>query len=486
MRLRKYQNSVISQARTALETYDAPVLVLPTGAGKTVIFCEIAKKAINKGNNVLILVHRRELLKQASQKLAAINVDHGIIAAGFKPKDSPIQVASVQTLVRRFETINWCPSIIIIDEAHHAVAGSWHKILNHWSGAKRIGCTATPIRLDGRGLKDFFDLIIQGPSIPELVSQGYLCDHKVFSTPIIPDLRKVRTRAGDYDIKQLDKVMTEDKTITGDAVEQYKKHADGLPAVAFCVSVHHAEVVKDSFIKAGYKAALITGDMKMEDRDQVIDDLTTGAIQILVSIDVISEGFDLPSVSACILLRPTRSLGLYMQQVGRILRPQKGKTAIVLDHVKNTIIHGFVDTPREWDLNSKAKRKKLDEVAPRVTVCEACYATYTPQPICPICGHEKEIKRKEIDQVDGDLVELKRSTLSKVTQKKSEKSPLSRLQAKLKAQLNIQSIRDKARERQREQAKARTLEDLQALGRKRGYSPGWAYMIYNSRKPKRR
>ena len=254
--------------------------------------------------------------------------------------------------------------------------------------------------------------------------------------------------------------MTEDKTITGDAVEQYKKHADGLPAVAFCVSVHHAEVVKDSFIKAGYKVALITGDMKMEDRDQVIDDLTTGAIQILVSIDVISEGFDLPSVSACILLRPTQSLGLYMQQVGRILRPQKGKTAIVLDHVKNTIIHGFVDTPREWDLNSKAKRKKLGEVAPRVTVCEACYATYTPQPICPICGHEKEIKRKEIDQVDGDLVELKRDNY------------LSRLEI--------------AKKRDREKAKARTLAELQLLGQKRGYKPGWAYMIYNSRKPKRR
>ena len=251
-----------------------------------------------------------------------------------------------------------------------------------------------------------------------------------------------------------------DKAIIGDAVEQYEKHAKGLQAVAFCVSIHHANVVKDSFVKAGYKAAIITGDMKMDDRDQVINDLTTGKIQILVSIDVISEGFDLPLVSACILLRPTQSLGLYMQQVGRILRPQPGKLAIVLAHVKNTIVHGFVDTPREWDLKSKAKRKKPGEVAPRVTVCEVCYATYRPQPVCPVCGHIKETKRKEIDQVDGDLVELKRDNY------------LSRLEI--------------AKKRDREKAKARTLAELQLLGQKRGYKPGWAYMIYNSRKPKRR
>ncbi len=481
MQLRNYQFEAVSKLRSAFEIYDAPLLVMPTGAGKTVVFCEIAKNATEKGNNVLILVHRRELIKQASQKLAAIDVEHGIIAAGFKPKHSPVQVASVQTLIRRYDRMQWCPSIIIIDEAHHAIAGSWNKILNHWGEAKRIGVTATPIRLDGKGLKDFFDVIIQGPSIPELVAENYLSPHKVFTAPLLPDLRRVRTRAGDYDIKQLDEVMN-DKAIIGDAVEQYEKHAKGLQAVAFCVSIRHANVVKDSFIQAGYKAAIITGDMKMKDRDQVIDDLTTGKIQILVSIDVISEGFDLPLVSACILLRPTQSLGLYMQQVGRILRPQPGKIAIVLDHVKNTIVHGFVDTPRKWDLNSKAKRKKLGEVAPRVTVCEVCFATYRPQPICPICGYEKEIKERELEQVDGDLVELKRSTLSKITEKKPKNSRLARLQAKL----NIQSIRDKARERQREQAKARTLADLQALGLKRGYSPGWAYMIYNSRKPKRR
>jgi superfamily II DNA or RNA helicase len=147
-----------------------------------------------------------------------------------------------------------------------------------------------------------------------------------------------------------------------------------------------------------------------------------------------------------------------MQQVGRILRPQPGKLAIVLDHVKNTIVHGFVDTPREWDLKSKAKRKKPGEVAPRVTVCEVCYATYRPQPVCPVCGHIKETKRKEIDQVDGDLVELKRD----------------------KPWLAGRERRDV------EKAQARTLEALQALGRKRGYKEGWAFMVYDMRKRKRR
>ncbi len=464
MEERRYQVEAIDLLRNHIGAgRRAPLLVMPTGSGKTVIFSEIAKKATKKGNNVLILVHRRELIKQASRKLTDIGVEHGVIAAGFKPSKKTINVASVQTLVRRLEKIVWKPNLIIIDEAHHACAGSWDKILKHWPDAIKLGVTATPMRLDGRGLADYFDQIVLGPLIPALVKDKYLAPHRVFAPPFRADLSKIKTRGGDYAKDQLSQVMIDEAaTIMGDAVEQYRKHANGLPAIAFCVDVRHANFVTDRFNKAGYRAALITGTMKMDDRDQVIDDLTTGKIQILVSIDVVSEGFDLPLVSACILLRPTKSLGLYMQQVGRILRPQPGKTAIVLDHVRNTVTHGFIDETRDWDLNSKRKKNR-GEAAPGVTVCEVCFAVYPSiERTCPVCGHERPSKKKELNFMAGDLVELKREALS------------------------FRSVRRKTRARHREQAKARTLADLQALGLKRGYSPGWAYMIYNSRKPKRR
>ena len=184
MEQRKYQTEAIQNCRNSFgQGTKAALLVMPTGAGKTVVFSQITQSALDKNNNVLILVHRRELIKQASEKLAAINVDHGIIAAKFKPKDSPTQIASVQTLVRRLDTTKFKPSLIIIDEAHHAVAGSWSKILNHYPDAIRLGVTATPCRLDGRGLKEFFDDLILGPTIPELVEQGYLSPHRVFAAP---------------------------------------------------------------------------------------------------------------------------------------------------------------------------------------------------------------------------------------------------------------------------------------------------------------
>ena len=331
MELREYQVKTISKTANSLrQGNQAPLIVLPTGAGKTVIFSEISKRAVQKNNNVLILVHRRELIKQASQKLANIKVPHGIIAAGFKPSPHQIQVASVQTIVRRLNSTSFKPALIIIDEAHHSVAGSWKKVLDHFPNAKRIGVTATPCRLSGEGLREMFDDLILGPTVKKLVKAGFLSPHKVFGAPQKINFKKVKMRGGDYATDQLAEEMLK-ADITGDAVKQYQKHANGLPAIAFCVNVEHAESVKAKFNNSGIKADIITGSMNTDDRDQVINGLSTGKIQVLVSIEVVSEGFDLPAVSTAILLRKTASLGLYLQQVGRILRPQENKTAIVLD-----------------------------------------------------------------------------------------------------------------------------------------------------------
>ncbi len=454
MELRSYQLQAIASTRIAVMQSDRALLVMPTGSGKTVVFSEICRLANEKNKQVLILVHRRELVTQASDKLTKAGVKHGIIAAGFDPSNQPVQVASVQTLIRRLNSGSFTPDLIIIDEAHHAVAGSWDKIIGHFSDAKIIGVTATPSRLDGRGLGSHFSTLVSGPSVAQLTKLGFLSPHRVFAPPVIADLSNVKTRAGDYANDQLSAAMDR-PTITGDAIGHYRRLADGLPAIAFCCSIAHAKSVCESFNKAGYRAKLVTGKMPMEERDEAISGLADGRTQVLCSVDVVSEGTDVPAVSAAILLRPTQSEALYLQQVGRILRPQPGKIAIVLDHVGSTLKHGFVDDVRAWSLDSKPKRKK-DDLAPSVRQCPMCFAAFKPQPVCPMCGHEFPVKeRRELTQREGELREMRRQ------------DALERIEKK---------------EKRKEIGRARTLPELLALAKKKGYKPGWAYKIFYGRR----
>ena len=454
MQLRSYQIKAIDSLRYSFNTKGkkSPLLVMPTGAGKTVVFAAISKAISQNEKNVLILVHRRELIDQASKKLKNIGVNHGVIAAKYESSQNNIQIASVQTLVRRLVTNTFKPHYIIIDEAHHAAAGSWRKIIEHFKDAYKIGCTATPIRLDGRGLADYFDDLVRGPGVAKLIKEKYLAPYKVFAPPLKINLDKVKTLGGDYQKKELEKQI-DSADIIGDAVQQYKKHADGLPAIAFCISIKHATDVCNKFKDAGYKAAIVHGEMKVDDRDKAIKGLGNGKIQILTSVDVISEGTDVPDVSAAILLRPTKSEGLYLQQVGRVLRPKPDKTAIILDHVNSTRTHGFVDDKREWSLHSQKKKKKKGEVAPHVETCKKCFATYKPTPVCPVCGYEAENRERFIKQEEGELEELKR----KETEKKQQKLLI---------------------------ATAKTLEELEMVAKILGYKKGWAYRVFESRKNK--
>jgi len=458
MQLRDYQTKAISDLRTSFQKGNkAPLLVMPTGSGKTVVFAEISKRLRQNKNNVLILVHRKELIDQASKKLKAIKVNHGIIAAKYKASKSSIQIASVQTLVRRLSSNTFTPNYIIIDEAHHAAAGSWDKILANFPDAYKIGCTATPIRLDGRGLKDYFDDLVASHSISNLIELKYLASYKVFAPPLKLNLDKVKVLAGDFQKKDLEEKMDK-ANIVGDAVKQYKKYADGLPAIAFCISIKHATDVCNQFKSAGYKSAIVHGAMSTDERDEVIKGLGNGKIQVLTSVDVISEGTDCPNVSVAILLRATKSEGLYLQQVGRILRPQSNKTAIILDHVNATRTHGFVDDERNWSLDSEKKTKKKGQQAPSVETCKKCFACYKPTPKCPVCGYEAQTRERFIKQEEGELVELK-----KKQQQETEKQ-----------------------QQQQLIGTARTLEELEMVAKILGYKKGWAYRVHESRKNKKK
>lgn len=456
--LRDYQSKAVEAVREAYRTGSkAPLLVAPTGAGKTVIFSYITATAAAKGNRAMILVHRAELLTQTHKALVKMGVEHGLVAAGRTPDPTQIvQVASVQTLIRRLDKFQ-PPDLIIVDEAHHASAGSWQTIIKAYPNARLLGVTATPARLDGKGLSASFDRLINGPEVIDLIEQGWLC-RPVYYAPSTVDMTGAKTTAGDWNKKEAEERTNKPK-ITGDAVTHYQRLCAGSPAVVFCVSVAHAESVADAFNAAGYKAAVLDGTLAPEVRAARVSALASGDLQIITSCDIISEGFDLPKVTAAILLRPTQSLSLHLQQIGRVLRPSENKPrAYILDHVGNCLRHGFAEEPREWSLDGikkKSKREKEDDVE-RYKQCPSCFAVHLPAPACPQCGHTYEAKPRTLEEVDGTLTEL---------------------------QVDFEAMRLKREERQR-QGRAQSIDDLIALGRSRGYKnpQAWARFVFKGRR----
>lgn len=439
MQLRNYQQDAITEIRQAFAKHRRVLYQLPTGAGKTVIFCEIARQAVNKGKRVLVIVHRQELLRQTISKVSAACIPWGAIAQNYPMQlEWPLQIAMVQTAARR-DIGSY--DLIICDEAHHAVAGSWNTIIETQPQAYILGVSATPCRLDGKGLGDAFDVLLEGVVMSQLIEAGYLCAPKVYAASVA-DLTGVRRIAGDYNRGDLDAAMDKPK-ITGDAVAEYRKLADGKPAIVFCVSVQHAERVAEQFRAEGYRADAVDGSLADDERKRRINGLADGSVQVLTSCDIVSEGTDIPAVECAILLRPTQSEALYLQQVGRALRPVAGKQhAVILDHAGNVFRHGMPTAAREWTLDGRPKQAKQQAVE-AVRQCKQCYAVHQA-PYCPECGAKAPEKPRKLKQVAGQLVP-------------------------------IEDVERVKREAKVEVWGARSLEELKAIAFRRGYKPGWAW-----------
>ncbi len=454
--LRPFQAAAVAEIRGAYMAGHRRVLfVLPTGGGKTYTFVYIAEQAAIRGNRVCILVHRQELVDQASRSLHAIGCQHGIIAAGYRQDlRQGVQVASVQTLARRLHTI---PAdffqLLIVDEAHHAVAGTWAKVLAGMPRAHVLGVTASPIRLDGRGLGDQFETLIEGPDAAWLTAEGFLVPARIFAPPGIDlgGIRRFDTRKGQHDAEE---ILRQGQAM-GDAVSHYRRTIEPVhngTTIAFCCSVAHADAVAEAFRAQGITAARLDGSMDRGQRRRLIADLGAGVVKVLTSCDIISEGTDIPSVTGAILLRPTDSLGLHLQQVGRVLRPCPGKEwAVINDHVGNSHRHGLPTDPRDWSLDGRTKRgKRAPSDALPVRVCPRCFSALpSTLQVCSECGHQFEAPRRELVTVDGTLQELPASVI--------------------------------ARRKRTEVAKARTREELEVIRLERGYKPGWTDHMLKAR-----
>lgn len=474
--LRHYQSNDVGSIREAYrQKFRAPLYVLPTGGGKTVVFTYIGQSSASKGKRVLILVHRIELVRQTVKKLFAAGVLCGVIHPKYKPDYTClVQVASVQTLVKRMDKMpDMDFDLVIVDEAHHATAGSWKKIINKYSKARVLGVTATPVRTDGAGLNEIFDTLIVGPQIGELIEWGMLTSPKTLIPRNMVDLSSVDVKKnGSWDEHSLARAVDK-PTITGDAIKEYTKYCAYVPAVAFCVDVEHAENVARDFQAAGYGFYAVDGSFDDDLRAAILNGLTGastddeikvlerngifGPIHGVTSCAIVSEGTDIPAIGCVIQLRPTQSLSLYLQQVGRGLRLFAGrKIAYNLDHVGNAWRHGFPEENQEWSLEGVKKKKKGDkEKAIRVKQCDKCYHCHIPGPQCPECYYIYPVQSREIEQVDGELAEVS----------EDEKRAMSE-------------------RRKSEVRAARDLEELIAIERERGYKSGWARNVHAARNKK--
>lgn len=408
IQLRPYQDTLVAAIRSSLASHSRVLAVSPTGSGKTVTFSYIASRARERGKRIGIFAHRAELLDQISKTLKQFNVPHGMITSGasFVPGQS-VYVCSAQTYAKRVGTAR-APvfDLGIIDEAHHCTDGStWGKCMVASPDARWIGVTATPERLDGRGLAESFDDMVLGPTPRELIAAGALSDYRLFCPSTI-DLTGVHTVAGDYNRGELAEAVDR-PSVTGDAVRHYTTYLNGAPSAAFCVSILHAQHVAEEFRAAGYKAASVDGKMDPSERARIVGEFSRGELNVLTSCDLISEGFDVPGMHGAILLRPTQSLSLFMQQVGRALRTAPGKErAIIMDHAGNVGRHGLPDADREWSLEGRRKGEKRAPVE-SVRQCERCACAFeSRRSECPECGWRPAVNIREIEKVDGELTEV--------------------------------------------------------------------------------
>lgn len=433
--LRPYQ---LDGKRAIINAWDGGVrrvaYTLPTGGGKTTLFSDILH---DHAGAAVAIAHRQELVSQISLSLAMFNIRHRIIGprsvikmileqhrsevgATFYDPNSAIAVAGVDTLIRRVADLEqWRQqvSLWVQDECHHCLPGNkWGKAIDMFPNARGLGVTATPERADGKGLDGIFDSLVTGPTMRELITDGYLADYRIFAPPSDLDLHTVRTAAdGDYNKVDV-KVAVKKSHIVGDVVAHYMRIAPGMLGVTFASDVETAGNIADQYNAAGVPAAMVSAKTPDLERHRLLRDFRSRRILQLVNVDLFGEGFDVPSIEVVSFARPTQSYAVYAQQFGRALRPLDGKShGIIIDHVGNVQRHKLPDATRAWSLASRERTTRArDPDAIPVTTCTSCFRVYEATTnTCPFCGAQPEpVGRSRPEQVEGDLYELDASALA--------------------------------------------------------------------------
>ena len=437
--LRPYQEDIFQKATKAFIGGAKGVLCcLPCRSGKSYIMARMIQGA--KGN-VLVLAHRHTLINQHKELLKSLGV-----------LSDKVRIESVFTEASRLG--RYSPddvNLIIIDEAHLSEAVSYRKVCEYYD-CRRVLFTASPARLDGKPLT-LADTLITGITANELIGMGAISDYDYYAPDIGIDTENVEMVAGEYHNGQLTDVMCQ-AAIYGDVLKYYNQLGEGRQAIAYCVSVKHSQQVADMFNAHGVNAVSIDGGMSLKERDIRMELFRSGKVQILCNCNLISEGVTLPNASVALLLRPTCSLPLFIQQSCRVLTPFEGKKAVIIDYVNNVQKHGLPTDDHEWSLEEQVKKRKQynDDGTLSIRQCSECFRCFKTAPKCPWCGKEYEVKGRELKQIQD--VELKK----------------------------IEAAQREEEEKQRKVARmevgqCKTIAELQKIAKARGYAPGWVWQM---------
>lgn len=463
-KLRSYQQETIDKVYQSMRSGHRRIVVQqPPRTGKTVIMAEIARKTTAKGNRVMFIIHRKEVLEQAIETFKLQGVDMSLATMGM-----------VQTLTRRVNQLDK-PQLILVDEAHHALAKSYLNILDAFPKAYVLYFTATPIRTGHDQLDQIADDIVTGKSIKWLTDHHFLAPFHYYGLGDI-DRSKLRKSNGDYSSESMDQAISHE--IYGHIVEQYQRLAKGKQAVVYCHSIESAKKVTEQFSKVGISAAEIDGDTDSQVRDELVQKFRDEQLTILANVNLFTEGVDLPNVDCVIMARPTSSLALYLQFSMRCLNPRKGKTAIIIDHVDNFLNFGLPNNDRDWAeaiiTKDKRKAKTNSDNGPAIAQCNYCFGTFYRDQItdgcCPLCGHELKKENKDYKIVNVDLQEIKENRAVKHRKEMIKKI----LDDQVMANVANKSI-----------GQLHELKEFQAYAKLHGYQPGWAWYQFNNRRKKK-
>lgn len=437
--LRDYQTDIFNKSTQAfLDGAKGICCVLPCRSGKSYIMARMIQGA--KGN-VLVLAHRHTLISQHKELLDGLGV-----------LTDKVRVESVFTEASRLG--RYKPTdvdLIIVDEAHLSEANSYKKVCEYYN-CRRVLFTATPARLDGKPLT-LADTLITGITAKELIGMGAISDYDYYAPDLNIDTDKVDMVAGEYNNGQLSDLMCQ-TAIYGDILKYYRQLGENRQAIAYCTSVKHSEQAAEMFNDNGISAISIDGSMSQKERNKRMDMFRSGKVQILCNCNLISEGVTLPNASVALLLRPTMSLPLFIQQACRVLTPVEGKKAVIIDYVNNVQRHGLPTDNHEWSLSKSVEKRKQhnDDGTLSIRQCENCFRCFKTASKCPYCGYEYQIKGRELKAVKE--VELKRiEAVEKEEQEKQKK--LARMEV----------------------GRCQTIAELREIAEKRGYSQGWVWQM---------
>ena len=398
MQLRPYQSEAITQLyKKFADGYRTALLEMPCGAGKTLTAAWMCKSAISKGNNVLFLVHRRELMQQTEKAFESIGLSVG----------NQIKVDMVLSVGNHLD--KYKPDLIIADECNFAMAKSWRKVFDAHLDAWVVGLSATPVRLDGKPLGDVFESMVSVISAKELIEKGALSPYDYYAPTLEIDMSQIRKRAGDYKPEDIEQQINK-PAIYGDVIKEYRNLAHDRRTIVYCATVQHSKDTAQAFCEAGYSAKHFDGKTPKKEREKIVDEFRRGEISILCNCDLVSFGFDVPDCDCVVMLRPTASIPIFIQQSMRCMRGKEGKRAIVLDFVGNYQRHGMPTQDREWSLDGKLKpHQEYDKDGKLLTrVCKSCYGTFQGYLIkCPYCGQLYDYEMREIKKIkEAHLVKV--------------------------------------------------------------------------------